>query len=133
MLVEYLARNVITGKQTDLVLLGFSIAFDKVNHSKLLWKFHLYGIRGSTLNCIRTFLGNRTQTVVLDGEESRSVPVTSGVPQVPVRGPLIFLVYINDLPDELTSQVRLFASYMAVYLTVGVRKTGRHYRLTWTD
>ena len=80
MLVEDLARNMSSGKQTDLVLLDFSKAFDKVNHSKLLWKRHQYGIRGTALAWI-TLLGNRSQTVVLEGEESGSVPVTSGVPQ----------------------------------------------------
>ena len=80
MLVEDLARNMGSGKQTDLVLLDFSNAFDKVNHSKLLWKLHQYGIRGTALAWIRAFLGNRSQMVVLEGEESGSVPVTSGVP-----------------------------------------------------
>ena len=100
------------GKQTDLILLDFSKAFDKVNHAKLLWKLHQYGIRGNALAWIRAFLGNRSQTVVLDGEESGSVPV------------ILFLVYINDLPDELSSQVRLFADDTAVYLTIGGAEDG---------
>ena len=119
MLFEDLARNTGAGMQTDLILLDFSKAFDKVNHSKLLWKLHQYGIRGNTLSWIRAFLGDRSQTVVLEGEESGSVPVTSGVPQGSVLGPILFLVYINDLPEELSSQVRLFADDTAVYLTVG--------------
>ena len=119
MLFEDLARNASAGKQTDLILLDFSKAFDKVNHSKLLWKLHQYGIRGNALSWIRAFLGNRSQTVVLEGEESGSVPVTSGVPQGSVLGPILFLSYINDLPEELSSQVRLFADDTAVYLTVG--------------
>ena len=60
-----------------------------------------------------------SQTVVLEGEESGSVPVTSGVPQGSVLGPILCLVYINDLPEELSSQVRLFADDTDVYLTVG--------------
>ena len=125
MLVEDLARNKSSGKQTDLVLLDFSKAFDKVNHSKLLWKLHQYGIRGTALAWIRAFLGNRSQTVVLEGEESGSVPVTSGVPQGSVLGPILFLIYINDLPDELSSQVRLFADDTAVYLTIGGADDGK--------
>ena len=119
MLVEDLARNLSAGKQTDLILLDFSKAFDKVNHSKLLWKLHQDGIRGNTLNWIRAFLSNRSQTVVLECEESGSVPVTSGVPLGSVLGPILFLVYINDSPDKLASKVRLFAEDTAVYLTIG--------------
>ena len=125
MLVEDLARNVSKGKQIDLILLDFSKAFDKVNHSKLLWKLHQYGIRGNALAWICAFLGNRSQTVVIDGEESESVPVTSGVPRGSVLGPILFLVYINDLPDELSSQFRLFADDTAVYLTIGDTEDGK--------
>ena len=133
MLVEDLARNVSKGKQTDLILLDFSRAFDKVNNSKLLWKLHQYRIRGNALAWIRAFLGNRSQTVVIDGEESESVSVTSGVPQGSVLGPILFLIYINDLPDELSSQVRLFADDTAVYLTIGDTMTAKCYKMTWTD
>ena len=60
-------RNVSAGKQTDIILLDFSKAFDKVNHSKLLWKLHQYGIRGHVLDWVRAFLGSRSQQVVIDG------------------------------------------------------------------
>ena len=118
MMVEELARNACAGKQTDLVLLDFSKAFDKVNHSKLLWKLHQYGIRGNALNWIHAFLGNRSQSVVLEGEESDLVPVTSCVPLGYVLGPILFLIYTNDFPDQIISQVRLFADDTVVYLTM---------------
>ena len=104
--------------KTDLVLLDFSKAFDKVNHLKLLYKLSCFGVKGNTLNWIQSFLIGRTQTVVLDGESSNEVPVTSGVPQGSVLGPLLFLLYINDLPETIQSEVRLFADDTAVYLTV---------------
>ena len=109
-----------SGKQTDLILLDFSKAFDKVNHLKLLYKLQLHGVQGKTLRWIESFLIGRSQTVVLKGNNSDELPVSSGVPQGSVLGPILFLLYtcINDLPDSLQSQVRLFADDTAVYLTV---------------
>ena len=126
MMVEELARSAC--KQTDLILLDFSKAFDKVNHAKLLWKLHQYGIRGKALGWKRAFLGNRSQSVVLDGEESDSVPVTSGVPHGSVLRPILFLIYINDLPDLITSKVLLFADDKAVYLTLRARAMDKCFR-----
>ena len=65
MLVEDLARNASKGKQTELILLDFSKAFDKVNHSKLIWKLHQYGIRSNVLRWVHAFLSNRSQSVVV--------------------------------------------------------------------
>ena len=114
---EDLAQNACAGKQTELILLDFSKALDKVSYSKLLWKLQQYGIRGKALDWIHAFLGNRSQSV-LEGEKSDSVPVTSGVPHGSVLGLILFLVYINDLPDQIVSQVCLFADDTAIYLTL---------------
>ena len=65
MLIDELAKNMQMGKQTDLILLDFSKAFDKVAHEKLLLKLHHYGIRGDTLKWIKDFLDNRKQAVVM--------------------------------------------------------------------
>ena len=72
-LVEDLGRQLIHGKQTDLVFLDFSKAFDKVNHLKLLFKLSQHGVKGDTLKWIRAFLVGRTQAVVLEGESSSDV------------------------------------------------------------
>ncbi len=117
-LIDDLAHTLTHGKQVDLVLLDFSKAFDKVTHLKLLFKLQEHGVSDLTLNWIQSFLTGRSQTVVLEGETSSEVPVTSGVPQGSVLGPLLFLLYINDLPDTIKSQVRLFADDTAVYLTL---------------
>ena len=118
MLVDELAKNMQAKKQTDLILLDFSKAFDKVAHEKLLLKLHFYGIRGNTLNWIKDFLDNRSQSVLLNGSNSDSIPVSSGVPQGSVLGPILFLAYINDLPDQVKSRVRLFADDTAMYLAL---------------
>ena len=89
-----------------------------MNHEKLILKIHNYGIRGRTLSCIKAFLNGRSQTVILEGDCSEEVPVTSGVPQGSILGPVLCLIYINDLPDKVKSQVRLFADDMAAYLAI---------------
>jgi hypothetical protein len=122
MLVNDLTTTMDEGKQTDLILLDFSKAFDKVNHEKALLKLHQYGVRGQTLKWVKSFLDNRLQSVVLNGVKSDTIPVSSGVPQGSVLGPLIFLAYINDLPHKIKSKVRLFADDTALYLVLALER-----------
>lgn len=105
------------GKQTDVVVMDFSKAFDKVDHQRLILKLKRMGIDNKISNWIQAWLNNRSQKVVVDGHMSNSCPVLSGVPQGSVLGPCLFLIYINDMPDNLKSNVRLFADDTIVYLT----------------
>ena len=96
-------------KQTDVIIMDFAIAFNKVPHRMLLYKLEYYGIRGSIHKWNSSWLSERFQKVVLDGQASDPVPVLSGVPQDLVLGPVLFLIFINDLPENIRSSVRLFA------------------------
>ena len=105
-------------KQTDVIIMDFAKAFDKVPHRRLLYKLGYYGIRGSTHKWISSWLSERSQKVVLDGQASDPVPVLSGVPQGSVLGPVLFLIFINDLPDNIRSSVRLFADDCVLYRNI---------------
>ena len=98
--------------------MDFAKAFDNVSHKRLLYKLNYYGIRGSTHKRIASWFSVRYQKVVLDGQASDSVPVLSGVPQGSVLGPVLFLIFINDLPDNIRSSVRLFADDCVLYRNI---------------
>lgn len=102
--------------QSDLLVLDFSKAFDTVPHHRLMLKLQHYGITGSVYKWISAFLSQRLQRVVVAGEHSQWAKVHSGVPQGTVLGPLLFLVYINDLTENITSSVRLFADDCVLYI-----------------
>ena len=91
-----------------------------MSHQLLPIKLGHYGIRGSTLRWINPFLSERTQKAILEGAVSDTVKITSGVSQGSVLGPILFLLYINDLPNSLSSKVRLFADDAIVYREINL-------------
>ncbi len=95
--VQDLLLNMSGGSQTDVILLDFSKAFDKVPHRRILTMFHYYGVRCSVVKVIETFLTTSHYMVLIDGEASDYTQVRSGVS----LGLLLFLIFINDLPDEI--------------------------------
>ena len=94
--------------------MDFAKAFDKVPHRRLLHKLDYYGIRVSTHKWINSWLFGRTQQVV-DGQASDPVSVLSGVPQGSVLGLILFLIFINDLPGNIRTSVRLLADDCVLY------------------
>ena len=113
--IHDIASSLQQNKSIHAAVLDFSKAFDKVPHRRLLMKLERYGIHGNLLSWMESFLTKRVQSVICEGATSTSSPVTSGVPQGSVLGPLLFLTYINDLPNGLTSTVKLFADDTLLY------------------
>ena len=103
------------GIQTDIVYLDFAKAFDTVPHQRLLVKLKNCGIRGNALLWIRSFLSERRQRVMLRNGVSTWQNVRSGVPQGSILGPLLFLIYVNDMPENVMSTAKMFADDTKVY------------------
>ena len=111
-----------TKVRVDVLVLDFSKAFDTVPHDRLLGKLEHYGISGTILNWINVLLKTREQRVQVGGALSSPTSVDSGVPQGTVLGPLLFLLHINDLPQVVSSQVRLFADDCLFYRGIRCRE-----------
>ena len=95
-----------------------SKAFDRVWHEGLLFKSKRLGLSGKYYELIKSFLRNRHQRVVLNGQSSKWFSIKAGVPQGSILGPLFFLVYINDLPNGLLSKPKLFADDTSIFSVV---------------
>jgi hypothetical protein len=107
------------GGAVDIIYLDYRKAFDSVPHRRLLYKLSKYGISGQVWTWIQNFLTDRTQRVRISGSFSDSVSVLSGVPQGSVLGPTLFLLYVNEIPDLLTSsRCKMFADDTKIYRKV---------------
>lgn len=117
-LVHDFAYALDKGFSIDCVFLDLKKAFDVVPHSLLIEKLSWYNINCTVIQWIKEYLSNRKQRVVLDGEKSQDMNVTSGVPQGSVLGPLLFFIYMNDVTAGITSSMRLFADDCVLYRIV---------------
>ena len=117
-----IVNSVASGKEVDVLYVDLAKAFDKVPHNLLLLKLQLHRITGPLLLWMQSYLSERKQRVVLEGASSDWLPVTSGVPQGSILGPLLFLVYVNDVPSCIinNSNIALFADDSKLYRAMDI-------------
>jgi hypothetical protein len=118
--MEDILNDLNADENADILYLDFSKAFNKVDHAILLKKLNLYGIQGKVHRWLSNFLSGRTQHAVIDGVRSNVIRVLSGVPQGTVLGPLLFILYINDLFSVVKhSKIKVFADDSKLHKSIG--------------
>ena len=113
--LDYFTQHLDQGDSVDVIYLDFQKAFDSVPHQRLIQKISSFGVHGKNLQWIKDFLSNRTQQVVLNGQKSGLIPVTSGVPQGSVLGPVLFMTFVNDIPSVVSSPTFMFADDTKIF------------------
>ena len=124
--LEEITKWIDVGSPVDIIYLDFQKAYDKVPHQRLLLKLKAHGIGVSITDWIEQWLTDRRQRVVVDGEVSNWKLVLSGVPQGSVLGPILFLIYINDLDDSITSNILKFADDTKLFRKVNTDGDKQH-------
>jgi hypothetical protein len=120
--MEKVAEDLDSGEVVDVVYLDFQKAFDKVPHLRLIAKLEEIGVKGRVLKWIKEWLQGRKQRVVINGEASEWEDVLSGIPQGSILGPLLFLIYINDIDCGIISNILKFADDTKIYGKVGTSR-----------
>ena len=130
-----IGRNLDKNIQTDVLYLDFAKPFDSVDHNVLLSKLKAYGVSGQLLNWFANYLSGLLQRVVIDEVTSQWTPVTSGVPQGSLLGRLLFIIFINDLPDVAICDVftSLYADDTKVYCNINTTEDCMSMQKTLTN
>ncbi len=116
--IEYWSEAIDDGTGVDIAYLDFQKAFDSVPHKRLLRKLKSYGIAGNVYNWIEAFLSNCKQCVIINGAKSGLTAAVSGIPQGSVSGPILFTIFISDMPLETICPIKLFADDAKLYYRV---------------
>ena len=106
------------GFGVDIIYLDYKKAYDSVPHRRLLHKLEGYGVSGNLLSWLTDFLNQRYQRVTVDGAYSKWCSVISGVPQRSIFGPLLFIIYINDLSENINCNIKQYTDNTKLYTTV---------------
>lgn len=125
MCLEVWTNIIEEGGDLDILYLDFAKAFDSVPHKRLLMKLKSLGITGNVFGWVQDFLSKRKQQVVVEDEVSSWAEVLSGVPQGSVLGPILFICFVNDMPDVVHSGIQMFADDTKIFAKVTSEKEHR--------